>query len=197
MSEFPLYQTLTDDALWAGLEHRVFSKFGVPVGISKMLGASDDKDGMKRWAAIVRPVIESLGSLFPVSCVGPVRFLIDSEVYLQFDISAVEIQIDDQTIARTMMALDPVALCVAMIGAKRWGPKWDALLAAECRPRRIAKRDEPSLTGSELPWVAQNPGGPAPWVAGSTESIARIAGLSEDIGAQRVIDLFRLAENEN
>lgn len=197
MNEMPLFQELTDEALWAGLESRVFSRFGGPVGISKMMGASDDQDGMRRWAAVARPAIERLDSLFPVSWIGPVRFLIDSDVCLQFDIHGVEIQIEGQTIARTMIALDPVALCVAMIGVRRWGPTWGGVLATECSPRRIARRDEPLLTRSELPWVAQNLGGPAPWIVGATESLARIAGLSEDMGAERVIELFLWSESSN
>jgi hypothetical protein len=193
MTNPQLERHLSTDALWADLEERSLVTFGGAVGLVKMLRARDEHEAATLWAARVRSVLERLGSMFPVSRVGPARFSIDGTVSLQFDIHDVDLLIDDKVAARTLIALDPVALCGATIAWLRWGSRWDERLTSERTPRRVVRQDEPWIEYG-LHWVAQNPGGPAPWVSGATEDIAFRAGLSEDIGADRIIELYEIME---
>lgn len=51
--------------------------------------------------------------------------------------------------------------------------------------------ENPGLGEMNLPWVAQDPGGPAPWVSAATRDKARDSVVAQGIGYARVSALFR------
>jgi hypothetical protein len=179
-----------DEFLWAGLTEYVHSTMGI-VGIPKMLKAGDGDTAEALWSRRVRGVLDLLAVRVPVSPNGPARFSICDDVAIQFDIHEVFVLVHGEQRVRTLIFSGPAATVLSAVGNARWTGAWDTALAAEAPARNIVFSKGPATYAATFPWVAQNPGGPAPWTCAASAEEARRAGRAEDLGFARVATLFQ------
>jgi len=179
---------VSDDALWQGLQTHVRDTMGI-VGIPKMLAVQGEDAARVAWTARVRPVLSALAAHVPVTERGPALVGVGDGVQLQFGIHDVVISVEDAPRWRCMILVAPAAVALAAVGRRRWGRAWVEALEAHPTSRPIRPRETAHDAG-EFPWVAQNPGGPAPYTVAVTEDDARLAAHAEELGVQRVSSLF-------
>ena len=182
-------ESLSDDALWAGLQEHVHATLGI-VGIPKMLAARSEEAAKAKWVARARGVLDKLSARVPLIAAGPGRFAVGDGVELQLDIHTAIVVVDGAPRITTMIAFDPAALILTTVGSRRWGGRWTSSLAGQETSRPIMERDDPGVDATEFPWVAQNPGHPGPWTSAATAEEARGAATAEDIGFERLSSLF-------
>jgi hypothetical protein len=186
---------LDDDFLWSGLTEHVHATMGI-VGIAKMLKAPDDATAKEQWAGRVREVLQRLAVHVSVAPDGPARFTISDHVAVQFGIHEAVVLVDGDHRIRMMIGFDPAGTLLSTVGFARWGSRWDDDLASGVAERTIVFREGPASYAATFPWVAQNPGGLAPWTCAATAEEARRAGLVEDLGFAGVAALFQKLQKE-
>lgn len=179
---------VADERLWDGLQEYVLQTMG-HVGIFKMLGLRSEDEAGPHWLSRVRPMIEALTAVLPVSEAGPARLVLPDGVTVQLTIHGCIIAVEDSPRWSTGMHCDPTALALAALGRQRWGDAWvTSLGAAPGRP--AVPRTPGSFEIETFPWVAQNPGGPAPYTSAASEADARLAAVAEERGSVAVRELF-------
>ncbi len=181
-------QVVADERLWGGLQEYVLQTMG-HVGIFKMLGLRSDEEAGPHWLSRVRPMIAALTAVLPVSEAGPARLALPDGVTVQLTIHGCIIAVEDSLRWSTRMHCDPTAVTLAALGKQRWGDAWvGSLGTAPGRP--VVPRTPGSFEVEMFPWVAQNPGGPAPYTSAASEADARLAAVAEARGNVAVRELF-------
>ncbi len=179
---------ILDEQLWDGLQQYVRETMG-QVGIFKMLGLRSEQAAGPYWASRVRPLIDALASTVPISIVGPARLTLSDGVDMQLTIHDCIISVDGAPRWSTGVNVDPEALVVAVIGGQRWEASWVRSLGNASK-RHVVWTPPGSFGSDALPWVAQNPGGPAPYTSAASEADARLAAAAEERGSVEVQRLF-------
>lgn len=179
-----------DERLWLGLNEHIESTIGI-IGIAKMLGARTRHEAMLVWLSSVRPQIAKLTNDVSVDVCGPALLTVDGVLSVQLDIHHAVIFRDGSRRVSTMILSELGAVVLAAAGHARWGDDWSRALMLAGPTRPLAYAEDNARTGLDrLPWVAQNPGGPAPWVSAATREEARDSGVAQDIGYGPISALF-------
>lgn len=181
-------RAVADERLWDGLQEYVLQTMG-HVGIFKMLGLRSEDEAGPHWLSRVRPMIEALTAVLPVSEAGPARLVLPDGVTVQLTIHGCIISVQDSPRWSTRMSSDPAAVPLAALGRQRWGDAWVGSLGSA--PGRPVVTRTPRSSGIETyPWVAQNPGGPATYTSAASEDDARLAAVAEERGGVAVRESF-------
>lgn len=177
-----------DEQLWEGLTQHIRDTLGF-VGVAKMLGARTDHEAMLIWLSSVMPEVEKMARRCKVDVVGPALLAVDESLSVQLDIHHAVISRGGVPRVSTAIRLGLGAIALALAGRARWGDDWSHALEAIGQPRQVVEAD-PRPGWDMLPWVAQNPRGPAPSLTAMTPDEARDAGLADDVGYDVVAALF-------
>ncbi len=190
----PRIGTISGDSLWVGLQAHLRDTKGY-VGLMKLLGQRSETEAGAAWIASVRPVVDAMASATTVSVDGPARLDLGDGVKVQLDLHECIILVDDQARWVSLLRNDPAALAVAALARQRWGRDWVRALG-EPHSRPVVRRSPGSFDDDVYPWVAQNPGGPAPYTSAASETDARLAAAAEERGSVEVQRLFAEFERE-
>lgn len=195
MSSQSAASAFADDVLWAELNEHVRAVMG-QVGIVKMMKVRDEEEGKRVWAGRVRPVLERLQTVSPVTRVAAACYSLTDGVTVQFGIHDVRVLVEGEPAVYTMLLPDPAAAVLGVIGARRWPARWGQMLAKGQPDREVILRDSPATDVVDYPWFVRTSGAKLPWTVAASEDTARIAGAAQGLGFERIATLFAEMENE-
>lgn len=177
--------------VWAQLEQHVARTRG-SVGIEKMLGGRSN-DARGRWTRAAVDFLKSVAAVTRVDNRGDVEFRVggDEGVDVLLDISEVQVRSDEGRLS-TILWRPAAAVVLSEWAYKRWSDRWTATLDSMIEPRRVVHIDEGEFFPG-LQYVAQNPSGTGPYLAATSDVMARRGGQAEDIGDDGVANAVRQA----
>ncbi len=183
-----------DQELWTGLQERVRVTKGY-VGLDKMLRQRSEAAAGVAWLASVHPILDALGGITAPLIVGPARIAVADGIEIQFDLFYCVIFVDGEARWSSAIYADPAAVSLAALARQRWSDEWVRAIGEA--PNRPIVLSQPAPTSEDsFAWVAQNPGGPAPYTTAASEADARLAAAAEERGSVEVQRLFAEFERE-